>query len=238
MAADFYQAIRPKRSWVQFRLRTFMLAIGVVALWLGWSVSSATRQRNAVKAIVDRGGVVRYDYQIDPRTLQFLPEAVSSQPRWIRWLLDDNYFHDVVSAGIDRVGTDDDLANFAKLPKLKIALICGGHVSDAGLAQLKNLKDLQELVLWGNPITGDGLRHLRELNHLKLLNLEQTQVTDDQLAGLKDLTGLESIHLSRNPQLTGSYLEYVADLPNLKSVDFPSGITDSSFAYLERAEAS
>jgi hypothetical protein len=121
---------------LQFRLRTLLIGIGLVALWLGWSVNSASRQRRAVREILDRGGIVFYDYQLARGSIERLPDAVSPHPKWLRWLLGDDYFHDVVWAGFDKTATNDDFAIFERLPKLRAVLSCGGHVTDAGLAHL------------------------------------------------------------------------------------------------------
>ena len=96
---------------------------------------------------------------------------------------------------------------------------------------------MQYLFLWGNPVSGEGLEHLRSLKKLKQLDLGRTQITDRRLIGLRSLTGLERIDLPNNPQLTGSFLQYVAELPKLKGyVLRGTGITDSALAYLEHAK--
>jgi hypothetical protein len=57
------------------------------------------------------------------------------------------------------------------------------------------------------------------------------------LFGLRNLTGLERIDLPNNPQLTGAFLQHVADLPNLKSlVVRGTGITDAALSYLQHAK--
>ncbi len=77
------------------------------------------------------------------------------------------------------------------------------------------------LILWGNPISDDGLKHLRGLKDLRQLDLSNTQVTDSRLVELRNLTGLDRLDLPNNPQLTGAFLEYVANLPNLTSLVLP-----------------
>jgi hypothetical protein len=53
----------------------------------------------------------------------------------------------------------------------------------------------------------------------------------------KELTGLERIDLPNKPQLTGAFLQHVAELPKLTSLVLRgSGITDSSLAHLKRAK--
>ena len=70
---------------------------------------------------------------------------------------------------------------------------------------------------------------------MRHLDLSNTAVTDEQLVYLKDLTALERIDLPNNPQLTGSFLQHVADLPNLKGLVLRgSGITDAALIHLKR----
>jgi hypothetical protein len=81
------------------------------------------------------------------------------------------------------------------------------------------------------------LKHLRGLTKLQYLDLASTQVTDGGLDDLRNLTGLERIDLPNNPQLTGSFLQHVADLPNLKDLVLRgSGITDSALSQLNRSQ--
>ena len=51
---------RFKRRWFQFRLRTVLLLMLAVALWLGYEVNWASRQRHVV-AIEELGGSVVYE---------------------------------------------------------------------------------------------------------------------------------------------------------------------------------
>ena len=72
---------------------------------------------------------------------------------------------------------------------------------------------------------------------MRHLDLSETPVTDDQLIYLENLTGLERIDLPNNPQLSGSFLEHVADLPNMKDLVLRgSGITDTALVPLKRAK--
>jgi Leucine-rich repeat (LRR) protein len=214
-----------------------LLLIVVSACGLGWVVHQAREQRLAVRAILARGGVVEYDYQYDAARNRRLPQGKTWRPVWLQKALGDDYFHHVVCVGLDRAPTDVDLVALAGLKHLKLLYLGGGGITDDGLKQLKDLTDLRTLILWGNPISGDGLNHLRGLRKLQVLDLGGTQVTDSQLLGLRNLTGLERLDLPNNPQLTGSFLQHVADLPNLK--DFVlrgTGITDFALSYLEKSK--
>ena len=68
-----------KRVWrrlLQFRLRTILLLTTVVAIWLGWWMTSARQQREAVAALRKIGAYISYDFQ--ERELE-QPEALSGE---------------------------------------------------------------------------------------------------------------------------------------------------------------
>jgi hypothetical protein len=216
-----------------------MLLIAASACGLGWVVHQAREQRLAVQAILAKGGVVEYDYQYDATRNRRLPNGEPWRPVWLQRALGDEYFHSVVCVGLDaeRDQTDADLVHLARLRRLKLLYLGGGKITDDGLKHLKDLTDLRILILWGNPISGNGLKHLRGLTKLQYLDLASTQVTDGGLDDLRNLTGLERIDLPNNPQLTGSFLQHVADLPNLKDLVLRgSGITDSALSQLNRSQ--
>jgi hypothetical protein len=216
-----------------------MLLIAGSACGLGWVVHQAREQRLAVEAILARGGMVEYEYQYDAARNRRLPNGQPWRPEWLQKVLGDEYFHGVVCAGLDggHIPTDADLVHIARLRRLKLLYLGGGKITDDGLKELKDLTDLRLLILWGNPISGDGLKHLRGLKKLRHLDLSNTQVTDSQLIDLRDLTGLERIDLPNNPQLTGSFLHHVVDLPNLKDLVLRGcGITDSALRHLSQSK--
>jgi hypothetical protein len=213
-----------------------LLLVAASASALGWIVHRAREQRLAVRAILARGGVVEYDFQYDAVRDRRLATGRPWEPAWLQQLLGEEYFHNVVCVGLDRVARDQDLAHVARLRHVKLLYLGGGRITDNGLKHLEDLTDLRLLILWGNPISGEGLKHLRHLKQLRHLDLQSSKVSDSRLIGLRDLTGLERIDLPNNPQLTGSFLQYVADVPNLKDyVLRGTGITDSALVHLKRA---
>ncbi|MEX2120313.1 MAG: hypothetical protein WD847_12020 [Pirellulales bacterium] len=221
----------------QFSLRTMMVCIAVFSIWLGWYVHSATRQQRAVRAILERGGTVTYDYQYDTAQDRVVPNGKAPRPVWLQRLLGDDYFHHVVRVSLDDVATDADLVHLEVMPRLRQLFLGGADVSDAGLEHLENLRELRLLVLWGNPISGRGLKHLRGLKELRQLDLSQTPSQDEHLIHLTHLSRLERLDLPNNPQISGSFLEHIADLPNLQSLVLRgSGISDEYLVHLKRTK--
>ena len=48
----------PRRAWFRYRLRTFLILVSLIAVWLGWTVHRARTQRAAVEAIQAARGTV------------------------------------------------------------------------------------------------------------------------------------------------------------------------------------
>ncbi len=214
-----------------------MIMIAVSACGLGWVVHRAREERLAVQAILAQGGTVEYDYQYDAATNRRIPQGKTWRPVWLQKALGDEYFHNVVCVGLDHVATDANLVHIARLTHLKLLYLGEGRITDQGLKHLENLTDLRLLIVSGSPISGDGLEHLRRLRKLKHLDLGRTEVTDSRLIGLRNLAGLERIDLPNNPQLTGSFLQYVVDLPDLKDLVLRgTGINDAALIHLKHVK--
>ncbi len=237
--------IAPMRRFrIRISVRALMSVVLVIGIVLGWYIYRARLQRAAVRAIQARGGIVEYDYKYDSSLDQRNRKGKTWTPAWLQNAVgDDNFLHHVAVVGLDMDISlrpidvaDADLIHLEGFTHLKVLYAGGGHVTDAGLEHLRNMTELRMLVLWNNPISGAGLKYLRRLKKLRHLDLNNTAVTEEQLANLRELTGLERIDLANNPQLTGSFLEHVADLPNLKELVLRgSGITDSALIHLKRA---
>jgi hypothetical protein len=55
-----------KSRWFRFSLRTLLLVIAVLCVWLGIQVNAARRQKEAVAAIQKAGGEINFDFQCVP----------------------------------------------------------------------------------------------------------------------------------------------------------------------------
>ncbi len=58
---------KPRRRWLQFRLRTLLLLVLVLCGWLAWMRYEAREQREAVEWVREMGGSVTYDYEMGNR---------------------------------------------------------------------------------------------------------------------------------------------------------------------------
>lgn len=97
------------RRWLQYSLRSFLVLLTALAVWLGVVVNRAREQREAVKAIEAAGGTVTYDFQITgvpfdgtpdlPHVVErfFDPYAEPPGPLWLRRLIGDDFFQEPVA---------------------------------------------------------------------------------------------------------------------------------------------
>src|SRR4051812_45101623 len=93
--SDAVAPARPKRRWLRFTLRTLLVAVTLVGIWLAVTVNAARRQASAVAMILRSGGKVIFDYQIVrsigadgfcSANLETSPPA----PEWLRRLVGDD----------------------------------------------------------------------------------------------------------------------------------------------------
>ena len=223
-----------KRRWIQFSLRSLMMLTLVVGLgmatWLVPLKKRADRQKAAVEAILKDGGLVAYDYQHDAsgRSIQ---NAMPPGPAWLRKLLGDDFFTDVVFAAVK---TDTSAEHLDDLPRIQSLHLDKGEITDAALAHVAGLARLDYLDLSGATITDDGLVHLERMANLKKLYLDRTKVTDAGLAHLAGLTGLYWLLLD-GTQVSDAGLKNVERFTALDALHLSfTRVTDAGLKHLEK----
>ena len=90
--------LKPRRRWFQYSLRSFLILLTALAVWLGVVVNRAREQREAVKAIEAMGGVAIYDWQLEgPPLGDFIRNSKKQPdgPAWLRGLIGDEFFQEV-----------------------------------------------------------------------------------------------------------------------------------------------
>jgi hypothetical protein len=247
-AAATPHAAKPKarRRWLSFSLRTLLIFVTLAGCgfgWLGLKFQEARRQQAIVAAIEKLDGWVQYDYQLDSQG-DYKPNATPPGPAWLHSLLGDDFFRTVYSVGAwgflvsgrqDRPFRDTDLEFVEGLTTLKVLVLFGTQVSDAGLANLKGLTRLEELYLDYTHVSDAGLDYLKGLTQLKNLDLCGTQVTDAGLANLKGLTRLEKLGLSYT-HVSDVGLDYLKGLTQLKHLSLNrTQVSDGGVAKLQQA---
>jgi hypothetical protein len=253
---------KPKRRWYQFSLRTLLVLVLLASVGLSWfavKMHQARRQREAVQAITKAGGAVAYYHEVD-ENWKPIQGAEPPTPAWLRRLLGDDFFEDVVGvvalssdfgdAELEHVGvltelgyiyllhsqvTDAGLKHLEGLANLEDLYLCSPQVTDAGLKCLDGLTGLKALNLYEAQVTDAGLAHLGRMATLEYLVLSRTQVSDAGLERLKGLTSLEYLALSRT-QVTDAGLNHLNGLTKLKTLILQgTHVTEKGVKKLQKA---
>ena len=94
--------MKPSRRWPQYSLRSFLVVVTALAVWLGVVANRAREQREAVKAIEALGGSVCYDWQN-----KFPPNEEPGGPVWLRRLTGDDFFQQAHAVSLSDVTTEN-----------------------------------------------------------------------------------------------------------------------------------
>jgi hypothetical protein len=126
--------MRPHRRWFQYSLRSFLILVTALAVWLGIVVNRAREQREAVKAIEALGGEVVYDWKLE------LDREEPLGPRWLRELIGDDFFQEVRHVYLFPVPTGSairsEIPHLQRLRKLN-TVWSWYQVSDAQYREMK-----------------------------------------------------------------------------------------------------
>ena len=119
---DSVSVRKPKRVVLRFGLRTLLLTLLAVGIWVGFKSNHARKQKDAVDAIQSLGGSVVYYYQqIAPVSAGGgFTTAKPPGPTWLRRILGDEYFVKVYSANLGgRDVCDQHLELLKAMPTIK-----------------------------------------------------------------------------------------------------------------------
>ena len=169
-----------------------MVAIGLLAIWMGSFIQKVKLQREAVAAIYRAGGSVRYDAVYD---IGNGPQRRVLAPRWLTDSLGIDFFSTVDMVSYHKTGADELAVYLTNLPKLKTIDFSKSDLSDSGLSHLRGL-DPQRLILFETKVTDAGITHIRGMNTLNMLDLDNTSVGDAGMAELATLPRLEFLTVS------------------------------------------
>jgi hypothetical protein len=160
-----------------------LLVIVVVALWLGWRVDKARRQRHAIAQIEKYNGYVRFDYEYAGG--KEIPDAQPKGPRWLRRNLGDDYFREVSRViYVDQPLSDATLAPLVDLNLIEeLRFLVRVHHGKAPVDPPPGLERLTE----------SGLSRLEGLTRLRRLEFEDMELTGSMLRRLNHSTQLEDL---------------------------------------------
>jgi hypothetical protein len=220
------------RRLFQYRLRTLLIVMTLIAVWFAWWSHKARQQRVAVGALRSMGAEVRYDSRW-PWTgwMKRPPEW----PRGFLCYLGDDYFASVRDVVFWDGATDADLHNLADFTALKELWLKKSHVTDKGLEYISRLATLKVLSIDGSQVTDGGMKRLHASTSLEWLDLENTDVSDAGLAHLKGLTALTSLNL-RSTKVTDAGLEYLKGLKALEYLNLENTLVTDAGAQRLREE--
>jgi hypothetical protein len=240
----------------RFSLRTLLLVMTVLSVWLGLKLSRDVRLNRALSAIENSGGqLVVHDrqpnfpwglwkyryrlgyYELEKRLSErdFLCLEVLA-PSSLHWL-------DLSNTGV----TDEDLKSIEGHTHLEYLSLANetylsgevildrpqNNITDAGLARLGQLRDLKGIDLSGTVITDEGLKVLSAMPNLVWIYLNGTKVTGAGIGYLGSHRHLTMLELNGCRMMPIGYQELI-QLPNLDSLGLGnSGSTDEDLRLLE-----
>jgi len=233
----------PHRPWtgrLQFKLRTLLIAIAVIGVWLGIKLNAARQQHAAILGIRALGGWTYYDYQIANQ--KYLPTAQPWEPAWLLAIVGLDFFHDVVVGNMvynddlptrvdNKLVTDEVKAYLPALGRLEELLLYDSQATDDCLRVVGQVRNLERIYMWdATKVTDVGVAHLRSLPRLKYIHLTKSQITDESLRIFATMPQLDGLCLEEN-SFTDKGLAQLKDLHRLQELYVGLGktnITDAS----------
>jgi len=171
--SSIFAALKPKRRWFQFSLRTLFVVMTVFAVWLGLRVHEGRKQQRAIAVIEELSGRYFYYYDADPHYQTSMammlmvstgePPAGTVRPQWLRRWVPDEYLADIVWVNVGyRRATDEHLRAIGALKSLRRLDLTQTDVTDEGLQHLYGCKRLEEVYLVNSEVTEQGVGELQE----------------------------------------------------------------------------
>ncbi len=210
-----------RRRWFRYSMRSLLVVVTLLCIWLGTVVNRAERQRRTVKALRDLNAQVTYD------TPFMNPGGQPSNWRWLRSWIGDDYFDEVTSITLRRGADDALLRQIGQLRAVKLLEVYGHGITDEGLAPIARLPKLEILSLYSRSISDEGVLKLAELKHLRGLWLQAPQVTDRGVIALSQLSDLRQLSLT-NVRITNRGLKSLGKLTNLGQLFITSPLADEA----------
>ncbi|MCC6123815.1 MAG: hypothetical protein IT426_02550 [Pirellulales bacterium] len=225
--------------WYQYRLRTLLIVMTVLAAWMAFVSHRARQQKLAVDRIKALGGTLWYDYQkLKGKPWNHSDDKIPPPgPAWLRNFIGEDYFQTVVTVDLSKAAvTDDDLAVLENLTELEGLYLTDPNITGKGFAHLKTLKKLKGLGLWNTSIDDAGLANLEGLANLRQLCLDGTKITDAGTVHLQDLTQLEDwLGLTDTP-ITDRSLQYFKNFKKLQNLNLlRTNVTERGVRELKKA---
>lgn len=147
-------SLKQPRFIGQFRLQTLLGVMAACCVALGWKAEAAFRQRQAVAAIVARGG--RVGYEQDRQSRGNLSRV------FMRWGVSRDFFDRVSNVYWAGASLEDaDLEPLQLLPRLSTVCLASTPICDEGLERLAACSRLELVDVRFTQVTAAGVERLR-----------------------------------------------------------------------------
>jgi hypothetical protein len=173
-----------RRRWFRISLRTVLLLVTLLCIWLGIKVNQARRQKEAIAALKSIKSHIAFYHQLDDEgRVNYRDEP--SIPAWLRQITGDDFFQRVwaVSGG-DAAFTDEYAARLSAFDHLTWLRIVDSPAGDESLATIGNTESLETVQIINTPVGDRFMHRLAQAKQLQHLELQSTQVTSDGFAKL------------------------------------------------------
>jgi hypothetical protein len=191
------------------------LALGVFFAWRASLARHVDEQEAAMTAIAQQGGLFSLD-------TDFIDPPSYGPPQWLRSLIGERYFSNIVSVNLGATGaTDANVRQLANLTHLQSLGIWQTHTGDAALATLTQLNELETLDMSQTDITDEGLKQIAQLTSIRTLVVGGDRLTDQGLAHLKRMSKLNMLCVVGNQFSTPAKKSLEQSLPETMVVFVP-----------------
>lgn len=219
--------MRPRWRVVRITLRTLMVLVTALGLWLGWYANRVHQPRRAVAAIRAAGGSVTYSYVLpeDGWDGWGPPYGASPDlpvPLWLMKLAGRDYFTTVVGVQSRSAAALDALLC---LPGLVVLDLSYAPVDDADLDVLAGHRRLMLLSLQNTNVSGSCFRTLSHLP-LEVIDVSGPKVTDATLDDLARLPHLRCLRIEGCTGITRAGWSKLARLKKLRQLHIRNNDVD------------
>ena len=212
---------RPRKTpWLQFRLRTVLVAMVFISLGLAvWTIyiQPYRNEWQIAKQLREHNVVVTMEYD---------------GPAWLRPISGHEFFQRITLVEMgDPKTTDEDLQLLTGAPRLReLVILHKCKISAEGLRHLAEIPQLENVMVDGPMATDESLQHLGKLSQMRALCL-YGDFSDRGLEHLRALSELRKLALA-SPQLRDEYLRPLGSLINLEDLCLIGGVSDDGMKHL------
>jgi hypothetical protein len=158
-------AATSKRRRFQFRLRSvlvFTLICAIPCAWIGRRIKQKQREREAVAAILKDGGDVHFDYQSPSEDDARTGELPRSGPAWMRAILGDTFFSNVVYVHVRTNEGLKRLSEIGRFRELDVRPWSDSLITFSAVEELKDVCNFDVLELGKGQFSDGAIEHLRK----------------------------------------------------------------------------